>query len=259
MDTPEFLTNTRGEHVAYRRLQGRSPGIVFLGGFHSCMQGTKANVLEQWCKERGQGFVRFDYAGHGESQGNFTEGCISSWLADTLLVIDEATDGPQLLVGSSMGAWIMLLAALNRPQKVCALLGIASAADFTEVLYQERLSESQREDLMRHGAVSMPSAYEEEPVICTRLLVEDGRENLLLEDDIELTVPCRFVHSIDDPDIPWHTSLQIMERIQSQDARLILLKDAGHRLSRPQDLALVVSTLDELLTRSSLNTVKHGE
>ncbi len=239
--------NIDGRIIRAHRLQGASPTVVFCGGFRSDMSGTKAMTLDAWCRKRGQSYLRFDYSGHGESDGEFTKATIGQWLADTLAAIDELTSGPLVLVGSSMGGWISLLATLARPERVAGLAGIASAPDFTEDLLWDGLSANQQSILKREGRISLPSAYDEEPSIITRDLIEEGRDHLLLHGAIPIQCPVRLLHSLDDPDVPWETSLRLMQKIAHDDVRLTLLKDAGHRISRPEDLELILGTLGRLL------------
>ncbi len=246
---PHFLERTSLPRLAFRQLSGNQPGVLFLGGFHSNMLGIKANTLSSWCADQGLAFTRFDYRGHGESEGRFEDGCISDWLDDTLAIIDQHTTGPIILVGSSMGAWLMLLAAINRPERVAGLLGIASAADFTRILYEDKLTDEQRARLMREGYLEKPSAYDESPYVYTKRLIEDGRQNLLLDKPIPVNSPVRLVHSIDDPDVPWWVSEKILNDVTSPDAQLTLLKDAGHRLSRESDLDLILSLLETLIKK----------
>ena len=244
---PSFLHTPAKIRLAYRQLQGSSPGVIFLGGFKSSMQGIKARTLESWCKTQNVSFTRFDYRGHGESDGIFEEGCIGDWLTDTLEVIDQLTVGPQVLVGSSMGAWLMLLATLKRPQRVSGLLGIASAADFTKILYEKRMTSIEREELLRNEYIQRASAYDESPYIYTKKLIEDGNQHLLLNSSMQIRTSVKLIHSIDDPDVPWQISQAIMEKVESPNVKLTLLKDAGHRLSRNSDLNLILSELEQLL------------
>lgn len=235
------------ERLMFHHLDGDSPGVVFLGGFNSSMRGTKATTLESWCRENQRAYTRFDYRGHGQSDGKFEDGSISDWLQDTLAIIDHIDQRPLVLVGSSMGAWIMLLAAIRRPHRVAGLLGIASAADFTEILFNSRMDNSEQQQLINKGFVERPSAYGETPYIYTKKLIEDGRQHLLLNQPIPINIPTRLIHSIDDPDVPWEVSRRILEQLVSNDVDLTLLKDAGHRLSRHSDLALILSKLKQLL------------
>jgi len=236
--------------LAYRATPGKSPGIVFLGGFASDMTGTKATALEMAARARGQAFLRFDYRGHGESGGRFVDSTVGDWLEDALALFDHATMGPQILVGSSMGGWIALLVAINRPERVRALVGIAAAPDFTQRLMWDGMSEQDREALLRVGILLPPSHYGE-PIPITRALIEDGRQHLLLDRPIPFAGPVRLLHGQCDPDVPWRHSLLTAECLTSEDVRITLIKDGDHRLSRPQDLALLIDTVEEL-TRSEL-------
>lgn len=235
-----------GITIAYRRTPGQGPGILFLGGFRSTMNGTKAAALERFARERGQAFVRFDYAGHGASGGRFETCGIGSWTEDALAVLDAATEGPQILVGSSMGAWIMVRVALARPDRVAALVGVAAAPDFTEDLMWDRFDAPTREAVMREGVVRLPSEYDDDPYPITRGLIEDGRRHLLLRGPIAIDRPVRLIHGMADPDVPWRTSLRLSEALTGGDVRLTLVKDGDHRLSRDADVALLRDQIAEL-------------
>jgi pimeloyl-ACP methyl ester carboxylesterase len=243
----ETLTRPDGATIAYRRLAGAAPGVVFLGGYRSDMTGTKALFLEDYCRRRGRAYVRFDYFGHGASSGDFELGTIGRWREDAISVIDSLTTGPQILVGSSMSGWIMLLAALARPERVAALVGIAGAPDFTEELLWPRLSPAQRELLMHDGRVVLPSDYDPAGYLYTRVLVEEGRRHLLLGDAIALDMPVRLLHGMRDRSVPWRHSLRLAERLTGGDVTVTLAKDGDHRLSTPADLALLARTLDGLM------------
>ena len=221
--------------------------MVFLGGFRSDMTGTKASFLEEYCRRRGHSYVRFDYFGHGASSGDLALGTIGRWTEDAVAVLDELTDGRQILIGSSMGGWIMLLAALARPERVCALVGIAAAPDFTEDLVWPRLDAAQRKELQETGAVTLPSQYS--PIGYTHPLglFEDGRRHLVTRAEIPLACPVRLLHGMLDDAVPWQTSLRLAERLQSRDVAVTLVKEGDHRLSRGADLARLAATLDELL------------
>jgi pimeloyl-ACP methyl ester carboxylesterase len=240
------LTRPQGATIAYHRLAGVAPGIVFLGGFRSDMAGTKALFLEDYCCRRGRAYVRFDYFGHGASSGDFAEGTVSRWHDDSLAVIDSLTDGPQILVGSSMGGWIMVLAALALPERIAGLVGVAAAPDATTDLMAARFSEAQRRELYEKGRVILPSEFDPAGYLYTRSLIEDGNRNLVLRGPIPLTCPVRLLHGMDDKSVPWRQSLKLAERLQSQDVALTLIKDGDHRLSRDQDLARLARVLDEL-------------
>lgn len=247
MNPPQFLARDDGERIAYRRLPGKEPGIVFLGGFMSDMTGTKATALEAFCKARGQAFLRFDYFGHGASTGAFRDGTIGRWRDDALAVIDRLTEGKQILVGSSMGGWIMLLAALARPERVAALVGIAPAPDFTEDLLWPSFTPEEQRRLLAEGAITVPSQYDPRGYTVTRRLIEEGRDHLLLARTVKIASPVRLLHGMKDEDVPWETSLRLAERLASEDVRVTLVKNGDHRLSTEADLALLQRTLEEFL------------
>jgi pimeloyl-ACP methyl ester carboxylesterase len=253
LDAPRTLARPDGSTIAYHRhapgpdAAARGwPGVIFLGGFASDMGGTKATALDAFCAERGQGFLRFDYLGHGQSSGDFRDGTIGRWLQDALAVIDHLTEGPQLLVGSSMGGWIGLLAARARPQRVAGLIGIAAAPDFTEDLMWNAVDEEDRERLQRDGIIDQTSRYGPTPYPITLRLIEDGRRHLLLREPIAVNRPVRLLHGMADPDVPWRTSLAVAERLASQDVAVTLIKDGDHRLSRAADLDRLFAAVAEL-------------
>ena len=246
---PSFLTRNDGQRVAYNRLTGGSPGVVFLHGLMSDRGGTKAMALEAHCAARGYGYVRFDMFGHGDSSGRFEDGSVSRWVEDSVAVIDEVTQGPQVLVGSSMGGWVMLKTALARPARVAAMVGIAAAPDFTEELMWPQMTDAQRKQLMSEGVIEVPSEYDDGPYRIGRLLIEDGRKNLLLGQPIALNCPARFIHGQRDTSVPWETSLRIAEQLSADDVRVQVVKDGDHRLSRPHDLAAICALVDEAVAR----------
>lgn len=239
--------------LAFHCTPGDRPMVVFCTGFRSDMEGGKALALEAHCRTRGQGFLRFDYRGHGQSSGRFEDGCIGEWLDDTLAVLDRLTTGPSILIGSSMGGWIVLLAALARPDRVCGLIGIAPAPDFTETLIWQRAGAEMREALARDGVWHEPSPYSETPTPITRRLLEEGRAHLLMDRPIALDCPIRLVHGERDDDVPYSTSLRLSERLVGEDVVVTLVKDGDHRLSRPRDLALITAALDHLLLRPAMD------
>ena len=225
--------------------QASTPGVMFMGGFASDMTGIKAMTLDRFCRERGQGYLRFDYRGHGASDGEFRDGTIGAWLQDSLEVFDKLTTGPQILVGSSMGGWLMLLLAVRRSERIAGLVGVAAAPDFTEDIWRE-LSKAQQDELMARGEVARPSAYSENPYIITRALIEDGRRHQLLDGEIDLNCPLRLIHGMADPDVSPAKSLRIAEKLRGGDAVVTLIKDGDHRLSRPQDLQRLCDAVAEL-------------
>ena len=244
---PAQLTLPDGTRLAYHRSPGAAPGVVFLGGFTSDMTGLKATALERWCRGRGQAFIRFDYSGHGGSSGRFADGTIGRWAQEVLDILDRLTEGPQILVGSSMGAWLMLLTALARPERIAALLGLACAADFTHYLLWDRLDEHQRERLRRERVLRLPSPYGEPYTITWDLIEEAEQHRLLDRSKLPITCPVRLIHGMRDTDVPWRISAQVAERLSGSDVRVLLLKDGEHTLSRDQDLAVLVQTLGDLL------------
>ena len=242
----DFLTTPQGRRLAWNRLPGRGPGVVFLGGFGSDMEGTKARFLQDWAAARGQAFLRFDYSGHGQSSGRFDEGCIGDWAADARAALDALTEGPQVLVGSSMGGWISLLLARALPDRVAGLVGIAAAPDFTRRTWAEELTEAQRQEVAARGLVEMPSAYGA-PYVFTRRLFEDGARNLVLESPLALPFPVRLLQGTADADVPPAVALRLLDHAESPDLRLTLVKGADHRFSAPADLALIAATVEEVL------------
>jgi pimeloyl-ACP methyl ester carboxylesterase len=246
MEATGRLDRGDGVELAFARHGGATPTVVFLPGFHSDMTGDKATALAGFCAGREQAMLRFDYSGHGASGGRFEDGTIGRWTDDALAVIDQQSEGPLILVGSSMGGWIALLVALARTDRVAALVGIAAAPDFTEALMWSAMSFEQRAALMRDGVIHRPSQYGE-PTPITRALIEDGRTRLLLNAPIALDCPVRLLHGQDDPDVPWEMALRIAETVTSEDVQVTLVKDGDHRLSRPQDLTLLCRTLAALL------------
>ncbi len=231
--------------LAYRSTPGSGPGVLFLGGLASDMTGTKASALEEAAIARGRAFLRFDYRGHGRSDGRFIDGAISDWFEDALDVFDKLTTGPQIVIGSSMGGWLALLLATARSHRIKALVGIAAAPDFTERLIWDTLTAPARETLLRDGVLYQPSAWGD-PMPITRRLVEDGRRCLILDEPIPFDGPVRLLHGQNDTDVPWTLSLTIAERLETADVRVTLIKDGDHRLSRPEDIALLIDAVDAL-------------
>ena len=226
--------------IAVRRRIGRGPAVIFLPGYASDMAGSKALALDDWAARTRRSFTRFDYRGCGESAGNFDAFTLEDWRDDALAVID-ATEGPLLLVGSSMGGWIMLLAALARPERVAALVGIAAAPDFT----QWGFDEAQKALLVAEGRIEEPSPYGP-PLVTTQRFWDAGQRNLLLGGEIALDMPVRLLQGPCDADVPWQQTLVLAERIRSADVQVTLVKNGDHRLSRPQDIALLVATIESL-------------
>jgi pimeloyl-ACP methyl ester carboxylesterase len=245
-ETIGFLERPDGERIAWRRCPGDGPEVVWLGGFHSDMTGTKAVALADWAAAKGRACTRFDYFGHGESTGAFEDGTISRWREDALAVIDEVTEGPLLLVGSSMGGWLSCLAALSRPGRVKAMVLIAPAADFTEKLMKPTLGESALAAIRSTGSWVRPSEYGDEGYPITRELLEDGARWSILDGKVGIEVPVRILQGGADPDVPWRHALDLALALESQDVVFSLIRDGDHRLSRPQDIARLIAAVEEL-------------
>lgn len=235
-----------GTHLASERLPGRAPTVVFLPGFRSTMDGEKAAALAAWCARTGQAMLRLDYSGHGRSEGRFSDGTIGRWTADALFLLDR-TEGPVVLVGSSMGGWIALLLALARPGRVAALVGVAAAPDFTERLMWDAMAPHEQAALRRLGTLDVPTPYGA-PFPLTFRLIEEARAHLLLDAPIALRCPVRLLHGQADAEVPWETATRLAARLASADVRTILVKDATHRFSRPQDLALLCNAVTESIS-----------
>lgn len=225
-----------GRRLAFVHHPGRTPGLLFCGGFKSDMTGSKALALEDFCTGAGRAFTRFDYTGHGSSSGDFEDGTIGAWRDDAVAIIDNVTEGPLTLVGSSMGGWIMVLAALARPERVKGLVGIAAGPDFTEDLMWAKGSDRQRAVLMETGRWEQPSAYSAEPYVITRKLIEEGRDHLVLRSPIPFHGSVHLLHGQADPDVPWQTSLRLADVLQSEDVTVELIKSGDHRLSKPLEI-----------------------
>ncbi|WP_095590575.1 alpha/beta hydrolase [Actibacterium ureilyticum] len=246
MSDPEFLETETGRRIAYHRLDGDGPGVVFLGGFRSDMGGTKAVHLEAWARAQGRAFLRFDYSGHGESSGDFLDGAIGDWFVDALAAITALTTGPQVLVGSSMGGWISLLVARTIPDRLAGLVGIAAAPDFTEDSMWAGFDADQRAALAADGQVALPSDYSDEPYIITRRLIEDGRDNLVLRAPLALPCPVRLLQGTADTDVDMSVALNLLDHMQSPDLRLTLVKGADHRFSTPECLAMIETAIADV-------------
>lgn len=239
LDTPQ------GRRLAWRRLPGEGPGVVFLHGLRSDMGGTKAVHLADWAAARGRAFLRFDVSGHGASSGTFAEGCIGDWAEDAQAAIAALTTGPQVIVGSSMGGWLALLMARRIPERIRGLVTIAAAPDFTEDGLWAGFDAEARDRLMREGELALPSDYGE-PMVISRRLIEDGRRHLVLRDPLALPFPARFLHGTADADVPHAWGLRLLEHVAAADARLLLVKGADHRFSAPAELDLITQMVAEV-------------
>ncbi len=249
MPDPSWHETKAGRRLAHHRLAGAGPGIVFLGGFKSDMEGTKALWLEDWARARGRAFLRFDYSGHGQSSGAFTEGCIGDWAEDARAVLDALTDGPQLLVGSSMGGWIALLLARACPERVAGMVTVAAAPDFTEDSMWAGFDEDARRRIITEGQIALPSEYGD-PYIITRRLIEDGRDHLVLRSPLDLPFPVRFLQGTADEDVDKSVALRLLDHATGPDMRLTLVHGADHRFSDPDCLELIGAALDEASARA---------
>lgn len=226
-----------------------APGIVWLGGFASDMASTKASYLDAWACERGRAFLRFDYSGHGESEGRFEEGCIGDCLEQTTAVFLQSTQGPQIVVGSSMGGWLALLLARRLAERgeesrLAGFVLIAPAVDFTETLIWANLDEAARRDVMEKGAWGRRSEYAPEPMPITRRLIEDGRKHLLLGGIIRAYAPVHILQGMADTDVPWRHAMTLVEHLSADPVTLTFVADGDHRLSRPQDLAQLSAAVE---------------
>lgn len=242
---PDFLDLGESRRIAYRRSPGAGPGVVFLGGFKSDMEGTKALHLEAWAKMAGRAFLRFDYTGHGQSSGAFEEGCIGDWADDAREAVTRLTDGPQILVGSSMGGWIALLLAKAMPERVAGFVGVAAAPDFTVSMAGE-MDDAARAEMAETGRCARPSDYSDEPYVITRRLLEDGARNLVLASPLAVGFPVRLLQGTADADVPVSVATRLLAHVEASDARLTLVKGADHRFSAPRDLALLTETVERL-------------
>ncbi len=247
-ETSGRLTRPDGEELAFRRIAGEGPTVVWLGGFRSDMAGTKAQVLAEWAKDAGRAFLRFDYFGHGESSGDFVKGgCISRWREDVLAVIDELTEGPLILVGSSMGGWLALLAAAARPGRVQAMALVAPAPDFTEALMKPRFPPEAVRALQEDGLWIERSEYDPAGYPITRLLIEDGARWSVLPGPLAFDGPVRILQGGRDESVSWTHAHELVAALPGEDVVFTLIKDGDHRLSRPRDLLRLVTALEELL------------
>lgn len=241
------LITASGRRIAYDLTKGSGPGVVFLGGFKSDRQGSKALHLEAWAKAQGRAYLRFDYSGHGDSSEAFEDGCIGDWAADARAAIEILTSGPQILVGSSMGGWISLLFARARPDLVAGLVGVAAAPDFTEDSIWANLDADGRAAMERDGFITQPSDYGD-PYIYTRRLIEDGRDNLVLRDPLSLPFPVRLLQGTADDAVDVSVALRLLDHAAGDDIRLTLIKDADHRLSTPAELAMIEAAVEDVLS-----------
>jgi pimeloyl-ACP methyl ester carboxylesterase len=246
-------TGAEARQVAVRTRAGSPPGLFWLGGFKSDMQGTKASAIDAWAAREGRACVRFDYSGHGESGGAFVDGTVGRWLEESIAVFDRHCRGPQVLIGSSMGGWIALLlaralkrrAAAAPAAPIAAMVLIAPAVDFTEALMWQKFPPAVKRTIAQRGVWERPSSYGDGPYPITRTLIEDGRQHLLLGDLIETGCPVRILQGVQDPDVPWRHVAELVSRLAHDDVVLTLVKDGDHRLSRPEDIERLTAAIRE--------------
>ncbi len=240
---------SKNGYLSYHKLEGTQPGIVFLSGFRSDMTGTKALALEQFCREQGRQFIRFDYRGHGISSGKFDDYRIGTGKEDILTILDKLCDSPQILVGSSMGGWLMLLAAIARPEKVCALIGLASAPDFTEHLMLDNFTEKQKKQLVEKGMIEIPNCWGGEPYPIYHDFIAESGEHLVLDTPIALELPVHLIHGMKDDDVPWQFSMTLNEKLASKDVKTTLIDDGDHRLSSEKSLRIILRVVTRMIDR----------
>ena len=246
LDRPD--TQHGPQKLAYEQQSGaaENTGVIFCGGFRSDMTGTKAMALAAWADKNKRPYTRFDYFGHGASSGAFTDGTMSHWRGDIPHILDHLCDSPQILVGSSFGGWLSLMAALDRPEKVAALVLIAPAVDMTERLMWERFSDKAREKLAQEGLIYDPSEYDPEGYPITAKLIEDGRKHLILDETIDINVPVRILHGQKDDAVPWELSLELAAQLASDNVELHFIKNGDHRLSEPHEIARLIELIEAL-------------
>uniref|UniRef100_A0A8C0HAU1 Palmitoyl-protein thioesterase ABHD10, mitochondrial n=1 Tax=Chelonoidis abingdonii TaxID=106734 RepID=A0A8C0HAU1_CHEAB len=244
-----FLSRPDRPNLAYNKIKGKNPGVVFLPGLNSDMNGQKALALQDFCKSLGHAFVRFDYTGCGSSDGNLQECTVGKWRKDVLSVLDELTDGPQILVGSSLGGWLMLHAAIARPEKVAALVGVAAAADYLVTTFKQLALEVQKE-IEEKGEWKLPTKHNEEGFYCLSYeFIKEAENHCLLSNPIPITCPIKLIHGMKDEDVPWQVSMQIADDVVSTDVDVILRKVGQHRMNEKDDMKLLVYTVDDLIDK----------
>lgn len=241
-----YLDTDAGRRIAYHKTEGEWPTVVFLGGFMSDMQGSKATYLEEWAKARGQAYLRFDYSGHGQSSGAFVDGAIGDWAADARAVIEATCTGPLVLVGSSMGGWISFLLSRALEGRIAGLVTIAAAPDFTEDGFLADFSDEQKAQLQTDGVVHIPSDYGD-PYPITKRLIEEGRDNLVMRTPMRFDFPVRMLQGTEDTAVTRETALRLLDHIEAQDMRLSFVKGGDHSLSTPSDLSLITASIEDVM------------
>ncbi|MCA8884622.1 MAG: alpha/beta hydrolase [Rhodobacteraceae bacterium] len=250
MTLPQFLDTPQGRRIAYHHSPGTGPGVVFLGGFMSDMDGSKAVFLDDWARAAGRAFLRFDYSGHGQSSEDFTDGCVGDWAEDAMAAIAALTDGPQILVGSSMGGWISLLCARAMPERIAGMVTIAAAPDFMTTSMWDSLGADGQAQVMSKGVVQVPSDYDA-PYTITRRMIEDGREQEVLTRPLVLPWPVRFLQGTDDEAVATDVAVRLIDHATGPDLRLTLVKGADHRFSTPECLAMIAAAITDVLEKGA--------
>ncbi|XP_074070583.1 palmitoyl-protein thioesterase ABHD10, mitochondrial isoform X2 [Macrotis lagotis] len=244
-----FLNRPDLPNLAYKKLKGKTPGVIFIPGYFSNMNGTKAVAIEEFCKSVGHTFIRFDYTGCGSSDGNFEECTVGKWRKDVLSIMDDIAEGPQILVGSSLGGWLMLHAAIARPEKVVALIGIATAVDIWITKFNQ-LSVEEKKDVEMKGTWEMPSKYSNNGIYVFKYsFIKEAEFHCLLNGPIPVTCPVRLLHGMKDDVIPWQTSMKVADQVISTDVDVILRKNSDHRMKENEDIKLLVYTIDDLIDK----------
>ena len=247
--TASFLDIKQGRRLAYQKLEGTGIPIIFLAGHGSDMLGSKAEALFLDCQTKNRPFIRFDYSGHGQSEGAFLDGTISQWTEDATEIIETLTDGPVILVGSSLGGWVMLNLAKALSSKIAGLIGIAAAPDFTETLIWNDLDDAQRQKMQDEGQIALPNPYADEDVIYPYHLITDGRNHLLLNDELAISCPIILHQGMEDHEVPWQTAIDIANAVTSEDVTINLIKKAGHRFSSEDEIKAIVASVDRLYAK----------
>lgn len=245
--TPQFFTTASGRQLAYSRTLGEGAGVMFCCGYRSEMSSTKATAIAEWCEQRNVPFTRFDYNGHGKSEGDFKDFTIGGAMADALEVIDEITRGPQIIIGSSMGAWVALNAAKERKAVIKALIGVAPAPDFTERLMYPRMTPEQRREIEDEGVIWAHSEMTDSDYPITWNFITEARNHLMLDDVIGVDIPMHILHGQMDDSVPWENSLLLAKQLTGDEVTVTFIKDGDHRLNRPADLQLMLDALGRLI------------
>ena len=242
-----YLELSNRRKIAYRKTVGKQPGVVFLGGFSSDMEGTKACYMEQWARKQGISYLKFDYTGHGKSSGKFEDGCISDWLNDACDTISALVTQPQVMVGSSMGGWLSLLLARKHHKKVAGIVGIAAAPDFTISFQENKLSHEQLKELRERGLVRVSTEYADEGLIISERLINDGPKNFIFNQELNLSVPVRLLQGTKDADVDQSTAVRLLNHCSGDDVRLLLVNGADHSFSTPNCLEIIERATEEVL------------